>query len=94
MNEKFVSRTAYSEKERHVITDALDIVHERQKEREKGVAKEAVITLLEQKKEMFLVAKAHGIIEAEIAKLKQMSLEKQEALEQSLKMLEQDNENF
>lgn len=43
---------------------------------------------------MFLVSKAHGIIEEEIDKLKMMSKDKKEALEQSLKMLESDNENF
>ncbi|CAK59698.1 unnamed protein product (macronuclear) [Paramecium tetraurelia] len=94
IDDKFKSKTAYNDKDKKVINEALQIIQERKKQRAKGVSKEPIVTLLEQKKEMFLVSKAHGIIEEEIDKLKLMSKEKKEALEQSLKMLETDNENF
>lgn len=43
---------------------------------------------------MFLVTMAHGIIEQEIDKLKKICEDKSKALDQSLVMLTQDQENF
>ncbi len=88
-NEK---RRGYGIRERTLIAGAMEILKGREKIEENG--KEGVIELIEQKKEMFLVSMAHGILENEIERLKMINAEKQEALEQSRKMLDKDREDF
>ena len=68
--EKFVPKTEYNSKDKKLIQNALEIAKDRQKNRENGIVKEPIVNLIEQKKEMFLVTMAHGIIQNEIEKLK------------------------
>ncbi len=86
------------------INLALEIVQERQKknsrqqneEKMKGSIqrKENNIEMVDQIKEMFLVTMSHGIIENEIQKLKQSQMDKQAALEQSIKLIQEDTKYF
>ena len=85
-------RRGYGGREKALIAGALEILRDRGKE--EGGGKEGVIELIEQKKEMFLVSMSHGILENEIERLKMINAEKQEALEQSRKMLDKDREDF
>ena len=68
--DKFVPKTEYNSKDKKLIQNALEIAKDRQKNRENGIVKEPIVNLIEQKKEMFLVTMAHGIIQNEIEKLK------------------------
>lgn len=55
---------------------------------------DTIVDILEQKKEMFLVTMTHGIIEKEIQNLTNQAEEREKALEESNKILENDQEDF
>ena len=74
--------TGYSNKNQTLIKTAMDIIKDRGKQRDQIPKKEGVVELIEQKKEMFLVTMSHGILENEIERYKQISLDKKYALEQ------------
>ncbi len=58
---------AYKAKDKKSIQQALDIIKLREKQKETNpFTKASVHTVLEQKKEMFLVTMAHGIIDDEV----------------------------
>lgn len=74
INDKHVTRTAYSQMNKRAISAALDIIKQRQKQKELGdTKKETVQDVLEQKKEMFLVTMTHGIISEEVTALQKKS---------------------
>lgn len=75
-------KKGYSSKDQTLIKSALDIIKNREREKEQIPKKEGVVELIEQKKEMFLVTMSHGILENEIERLKQIYLDKKYALEQ------------
>ena len=85
----------YSNRDRQLIARALDVVKEREKNREHGPKKkEGIVELVDQKKEMFLVEMTVGIIDNEIKRLKEISDDKRNALEGSKRMLDADKEHF
>lgn len=73
---------AYSSKDQILIKNAMEIIKDRNRQKEQIPKKEGVVELIEQKKEMFLVTMSHGILENEIERLKQIYLDKKYALEQ------------
>jgi hypothetical protein len=89
---------SYSERERLLITQAIDTINIRRKEREnlknQSRKKETMSDVVEQKKEIFLVTMTTQIVKEERKKLIEMANEKNNALDESDKMLILDNENF
>jgi membrane-bound inhibitor of C-type lysozyme len=89
---------SYSERERLLITQAIDTINVRRKEREnlknQSRKKETMSDVVEQKKEIFLVTMTTQIVKEERKKLIEMANEKNNALDESDKMLILDNENF
>lgn len=88
----------YGEREKLLITQAADIISGRKKEREnlknQSRKKVTMSDVVDQKKEIFLVTMTTQIVNKERVKLIDQSNEKNQALEESEKMLLLDGESF
>jgi hypothetical protein len=94
IDDKYIPSQPYSQKEKKVIEEALQIVEASSKAREHAPKKEPITQVLNQKKEMFLVQMTHDTIEAEIQLLKDNIREMDSALKLSDKFLEDDSREF
>ncbi|EAR89420.2 leishmanolysin peptidase (macronuclear) [Tetrahymena thermophila SB210] len=95
IDDKHQPKMAYNNDQKSTLIEAQRIIKERQKKRNEGAfRRESAVEVKEQKKEMFLVSMAYGIIQKEIERLKTKAQDKDQALIQSEKQLKQDHENF
>jgi len=82
----------FNTKQRGLIDKALAIVKERSEVPQPK--KENISTFLRQKKEMFLVEMSNNIVKEEIEKIQEKTHAKEEAVERSAKLLEDDHQTF
>ncbi|CAD8119074.1 unnamed protein product [Paramecium sonneborni] len=88
----------FKQKDQQKINDAINIIKERKLEKEeqnkKGISLVSNVKIIEDKRQLFLISQSYNTMENEIKKMKEDQKEKQEVFLQSLKMLQQDADNF